>query len=229
MKGRIGHNNIGKDEHDTEAVWRIGATTVAEFVALRNSDMLVGFLSNFPKRAGQGAVCPQRWYELRSRERPDDVREHVREMDAILRNTKTDDFIPSEPRTLALHMPEGHPCLDADDPVHDCACFYKIALGGDLITEERLRREGRNQNEEEEQCAEEKKGLEKEKKTEKDELNGGLSCRGVVYRVARQMSETPKRRRRKTEASTKARWKAPKGNRKRNGIGKVRRRSWSQD
>ena len=125
VKGRIGHNNIVKDEHDTEAVLRIGATTVADFVALRNSDMLVGFLSNFPKRAGQGAVCPQRWYELRSRERPDDVREHVREMDAILRNTKTDDFIPSEPRTLAQHMPEGHPCLDADDPVHDCDAFIR--------------------------------------------------------------------------------------------------------
>ena len=55
------------------------------------------------------------------------------------------------------------------------------------------------------------RGTGKGKKTEKDELNGGLSCRGVVYRESRgRCSETSEKRKTEasTEASTKARWKA---------------------
>ena len=108
----------------------MGAGAVADFLTLRDADMLVGFWSNFPRRAGQGAVCPQRWLELRSHIRHDDARNHVLEMDALLLGTQVTSTYPFEdPRPLEAHMPEGHPCLEADDPIHDCACYYRLALG----------------------------------------------------------------------------------------------------
>ena len=129
VEGRIGHNNNAAEGDASEAL-DIGASTVADFVALRDSDMLLGYLSNFPKRAGQGAVCPQRWFEMRSRERKDDAREHVIDMDARLRGLmETDGDIPVPVRPLAEHMPPGHPCLRSANPLRDCACFYRIALG----------------------------------------------------------------------------------------------------
>lgn len=130
VQGQIGHNNAAWHSDDAAFVSEVGASAVADFVALRDSDMLLGWNSNFPKRAGQGSVCPKRWMEMRSRTREDDVRLHVEEMDALLRHTKPGGFQPKEPRPLTEHVPPGHPCLGADDPLRDCACYYKIALGG---------------------------------------------------------------------------------------------------
>ena len=130
VQGQIGHNNAVWRADDAAFVSEVGASAVADFVALRDSDMLLGWNSNFPKRAGQGSVCPKRWMEMRSRTRDDDVRLHVEEMDALLRHTMPDGFQPKEPRPLREHVPPGHPCLRADDPLRDCACYYKFALGG---------------------------------------------------------------------------------------------------
>ena len=100
--GRDGHNNAPELSTDAAAVEDVGAHAVADLVALRDSDMLLGFMSNFQKRAGQAtacrdpipdptptptptpnqaAVCPQRWFELRSITKEDEPMEHVLEMD----------------------------------------------------------------------------------------------------------------------------------------------------
>ena len=134
IDGRVGHTNAAEHEGDDALTHDLGASAVGDFVMLRDSAMLVGYLSNFPKRAGQAAVCPQRWIELRSRERKDDVREHVIEMDQLLTGKVggTQGLPPgmqaTPPRPLALHVPPRHPCLDADEPTRACACLYKLAL-----------------------------------------------------------------------------------------------------
>ena len=76
------------------------------------------------------ALCPQRWLEMRSPVREDDVRQHVIEMDSLLRGVTHHEqqMGYDAARPVEAHVPKGHPCLKADNPLHDCACFYKIAL-----------------------------------------------------------------------------------------------------
>ena len=56
--GRDGHNNAPELSTDAAAMEDVGAHAVADLVALRDSDMLLGFMSNFQKRAGQAHSPP---------------------------------------------------------------------------------------------------------------------------------------------------------------------------
>lgn len=135
VAGRVGHNHAPENEADSELLEDVGASSVADFMALRDSDMLLGFNSNFQKRAGQASVCPQRWYEMRSRTKEDEVIEHVLEMDRLLRGGKGLGARLAEQRParpLEEHVPPDHPCLRSATPLHDCACFYRLALDGSL-------------------------------------------------------------------------------------------------
>jgi hypothetical protein len=126
--GKTGHTNLD-DTRSTSDAYSIGQASLADLIALSECDMFVNNqYSRYSLAARSRAVCPQRYLEIGSRifYHTYDIVKKLITLAACEKcdKDKNNNYVKE---ILTALVPPHNPCLQYEDPVHACACYYYIA------------------------------------------------------------------------------------------------------